>query len=170
MKTLRLFSALLGLAACALCATTAKAASRVEVTFDHPENFTDVKDSVFPTDKGRDSILSNIRSFIVDRAGRILPDGYSLRMTFSDVDLAGDFEPQRGPRWDDVRIVKSIYPPAFKFTYSVMDPSGKVVKQGSEHIRDMTFDTRITFDTSDPLHYEKDMLDEWLRSNLRSFK
>jgi hypothetical protein len=170
MKKIRLLSAFLGLAASALYATAANTASRADVVFDHPENFTDVKDRAVPTDKGRDEILSNIRGFIVDRAGRILPDGYTLKMTFTDIDLAGEFEPQRGAQWDDVRIVKAIYPPAFKFTYAVMDPSGKVVKQGSESIRDMTFDTRITIDTSDPLHYEKDFLDDWMRSNLRNFK
>jgi Protein of unknown function (DUF3016) len=170
MKTIRLFSAFLGLAASALYATAANTASRTDVTFDHPENFTDVKDRALPTDKGRDEILSNIRGFIVDRADRILPEGYSLRMTFTDVDLAGDFEPQRGARWDDVRIVKAIYPPAFKFTFAVMDSSGKVVKQGSESMRDMTFDTRITIDRGDALHYEKDFLDDWLRSNLRNLK
>jgi Protein of unknown function (DUF3016) len=172
MKTLRLFSAFVGSAVCALYAAgaTTPTTSRIEVTFDHPENFTDVKDRALPTDKGRDEILYNIRAFVVDHADRILPAGDTLKITFTDIDLAGDFEPQRGARWDDVRIVKSIYPPAFKFTYSVMDASGRVVKEGSEHIRDMTFDTRITFDRSDSLHYEKDMLDDWMRSNLRNLK
>jgi hypothetical protein len=45
-----------------------------------------------------------------------------------------------------------------------------VVKQGTEHIRDMTFETRITIDRDDPLHYEKDILDEWMRGNLRNLK
>jgi hypothetical protein len=170
MKNLRLFSALLGLASCAVFATAAKAAAHVDVVFDHPENFTDVKDRAMPTDKGRDSILYNIRTFVVDRASQQLPSGDSLRITFTDIDLAGDFEPQRGARWDDVRIVKPIYPPAFKFTYSVTDASGRVVKEGTENIRDMTFDTRITFDRDDPLHYEKDILGDWMRSNLRNLK
>jgi hypothetical protein len=117
MKTLRLFSIFLGLAAGALYASDSKAAtSRINVVFDHPENFSDVKDRALPTEKGRDEILSNIRNFIVDRADRILPAGDALTITFTDIDLAGDFEPQRGARWDDVRIVKSIYPPAFNFT------------------------------------------------------
>jgi hypothetical protein len=170
MKILRLFSVFLGLTTCALYATAANAASRIEVTFDHPENFTDVKDRALPTDKGRDNILSNIRSYIVEHADRILPEGDSLRMTFTDVDLAGDFEPQRGAQFDDVRIVKSIYPPAFKFTYSVTDASGRVVKEATENIRDMTFDTRLSINRDDPLHYEKDMLNDWMHSNLRNIK
>jgi hypothetical protein len=171
MKTFRLFSVFLGLAAGALYATDSKAAtSRITVAFDHPENFTDVKDRALPTEKGRDEILSNIRNFVMDHADRILPAGDALSITFTDIDLAGEFEPQRGAQWDDVRIVKSIYPPAFNFTYTVTDASGKVIKQGTEHIRDMTFDTRITFDRGDPLHYEKDLLDDWMRGNLRNIK
>jgi hypothetical protein len=170
MKTIRLLSAVFAMAASALYATAANTVSRVDVVFDHPENFTDVKDRAIPTDKGRDSILYNIRTFITDRSDRMLPEGYSLRITFTDIDLAGDFEPQRGAQWDDVRIVKSIYPPAFKFSYAVMDAAGKTIKQGSENIRDMTFDTRITIDRDDPLHYEKDVLDDWMRSNLRNLK
>jgi hypothetical protein len=172
MKTLRLFSAVLGLvAACALSAAdSAKPASHTQVIFDHPENFTDVKDGSNPTDRGRDAILSTLSSFLVDRADRLLPEGYSLRITFTDIDLAGDFEPWHGPQFSDVRFVKSIYPPAFKFTYVVTDPSGRVVKQGAENIRDLTFQNRLTIDNSDPLRYEKDILDEWTRSNLRNLK
>jgi len=172
MKTLRLFSTVLGLvAACALnAADSAKPAPRTQVLFDHPENFTDVKDSDLPTDKGRDSILSTFRAFLVDRADRLLPEGYSLAITFTDIDLAGDFEPWRGSQFSEVRIVKAVYPPAFKFTYTVTDASGRVVKQGTENIRDLSFQNRLTIDNSDPLRYEKDILDDWTRANLRNLK
>lgn len=171
MKKTRLFSALLGLAACALCATGAKAAGRTDIVFDHPENFTDVKDGNFPTDKGRDAILSNIREFLVERADRLLPAGYNLKMTFTDIDLAGDYEPWRGAQWDEVRIIKAVYPPAFKFSYSVTDASGRVVRQGSENIRDLDFQMRLADPTSDdPLRYEKSILGDWERSNLRKLK
>jgi hypothetical protein len=168
MKTLRLITAFIGIAATAvLAAESPKSASRVEIIFDHPENFTDVKDADMPTDKGRSAILDRIRGFLVERADPMVPGGDTFTMTFTDIDLAGDFEPWRGGQWDNVRIVKSIYPPAFKFTYSVTDSAGKVVKQGSEHLRDLDFLMRITPDPRDSLRYEKQILDDWLRSNLR---
>lgn len=172
MKTLRLFSTALGLtAACALhAADTAKAAPRTDVIFDHPENFTDVKDADFPTDKGRDAILATIRGYLVQRTASLVPDGDSLTITFTDIHLAGSFEPWHGPQWSDVRIIKPIYPPAFKFSYSVTDSSGRVVKQGNENIRDLDFQNRITVDPSDPLHYEKDILGDWARSALRDLR
>jgi hypothetical protein len=171
MKTLRLFSAALGLlAAGALRAADTAAAARTEVIFDHPENFTDVRDRMSPTDKGRDEILSQIRDHLVDRTSRLVPDGYKLTVKFTDIKLAGDFEPWRGPQWDDVRIVKAIYVPFFKFTYSVTDPSGRVVKSGTENIQDLDFQMRVTLDTSDPLRYEKQILDDWAGRTLRDLR
>jgi hypothetical protein len=52
----------------------------------------------------------------------------------------------------------------------VTDASGRVVREGSEDIRDMNFQMRLTIDASDPLHYEKDILDDWARSKLRGLK
>jgi len=168
MKTLRLFSSILGLAAAGELRAADNPAPRTEVVFDHPEKFADVKDSYVPTEKGRDYILATIRDFLVHRADSLLPKGYNLKITFTDIHLAGDFEPWHGVQYDDVRFVRSIYPPEFKFTYTVTDASGKVVREGSEDIRDLTFQWRVTLDSMDPLRYEKDILDEWARSKLRN--
>jgi hypothetical protein len=171
MKTSRLLSIVLGMtAACALRAADTKPAPRTEVVFDHPENFSDVQDSSNPTDRGRDSILSSIRDFVVARADHALPAGYSLVITFTDIHLAGEYEPWRSGQYNDVRIVKDIYPPSFKFTYSITDGSGRVVKQGSESIRDLDFQTRLALDTSDPLRYEKGILGEWVTFNVDGLK
>jgi Protein of unknown function (DUF3016) len=172
MKILRFLPLVLCVAAAVTihAADVSVAGPRTEVVFDHPENFTDVKDSEYATDRGRDAILSRIRIFLVDHATPYLPAGDALRITFTDIDLAGDFEPWRGAQWSDVRIVKEIYPPAFKFSYAVTDPSGRVVKQGVEDIRDLNFQTRVVLDTSDSLRYEKDILGDWARSTLRGLK
>jgi hypothetical protein len=172
MKTLRLFSAALGLlAAGALRASdAATAAPRTEVIFDHPEKFRDIREEYNSSDRGRDSILSEFREHLVNRTAPMIPDGYKLTVTFTDIKLAGDFEPWRGPQWDTVRIIKDIYPPSFKFTYSVTDPSGRVVKSGAEDITDLAFQLRTVIDTSDPLRYEKQILDDWATGALRGLK
>jgi hypothetical protein len=171
MKTLRLFSAALGLlAAGALRASEAATAPRTEVIFDHPEKFRDVRDANIPSDSGRDSILAEIRNHLVEKASSLVPDGYKLTVTFTDIKLAGDFEPWRGPQWDEVRIVKPVYPPYFKFSYSVTDPSGKVVREGKENINDLDFQDRVVVDTNDALRYEKQILDDWAQGALRGLK
>ena len=66
--------------------------------------------------------------------------------------------------------MKQIYPPAFKFSYTVTDASGRVVKQGTENIRDLDFQMKLTINTDDPLRYEKADLDDWAHSALGSLK
>jgi Protein of unknown function (DUF3016) len=166
VKTLRLFSSIIGLAAAGALNAADNPAPRTVVTFEHPENFTDVKDGYLPTDKGRDAILATLRGFLVDRTQSLVPKGYRLTITFTDIDLAGEFEPWHNPPYD-IRYLRAVYPPAFKFTYSVTDASGKVVKSGSENIRDVSYQMRVAIDVSDPLRYEKDILAEWARSALR---
>ncbi len=172
MISLRLLSAVIAVtaASAAFADTPAKDTARTEVVFDHPENFTDVKDSDMPTDRGRDEILSRIRNFMVERSDSLLPAGYHLRIVFTDIDLAGDFEPWRSQQWSDVRIIKDVYPPAFKFTYTVTDAAGRTVKEGSVNIRDLSFQTRMALPQDDSLRYEKDILGDWARGALRGLK
>ena len=166
-----LFASILGLVAAGdLIAADAAKPARVEVFFDHPENFTDVKDRADPTETGRDEILGAIHDTIVREAAKYLPAGYGLTLVFSDIDLAGDFESWRGPQYDSVRVVRPIYPPAFKFSYKLTDPAGQVVKRGEEGIRDLNFELRASLDHSNPLYIEKDILREWIRNNLQGIK
>jgi hypothetical protein len=159
------------LAGCALAPDSAtKSPPRTTVVFDHPEKFTDVKDTYIPTDEGRDTILRHFREFLVSRCDPLLPEGYKLTITFTDIKLAGEYEPWHGAQWIDVRVIKAIYPPAFTFTYTVTDPTGRPVKQGSENILDVAFQMRLLtpYDASyDPLAYEKDILNDWARTTLR---
>ncbi len=170
MKTFRWLAALSGLllvAASSGLAATASADARAEVVFDHPEKFTDVKDSSMPTDEGSAAILASLREYLVHEARTLLPEGYKLTLVFSDIDLAGDFEPWRGAQFDNIRIVKSIYPPHLKFTFTLSDPTGTVIRQGQEDLLDMAYDMRITLDRSDPLRYEKSILKDWMHRQLR---
>lgn len=146
--------------------TEAKA-SPVAVNFFQPEKFTDVRDSMMGSEKGRDAILEELRRFIVKRAESLLPPGHTLTITFLDVDLAGDYEFWRGPNMQDVRIVKDVYPPRFLFRFEIKDDTGQVLKDGERRLTDLAFMQRLTLDRQDPLRYEKDLLGDWVRSELR---
>ncbi len=162
----RLAGLILGLAAAGALGAGPSPASRVEVIFDHPEKYTDVKDADIPSIEGRDAILGKIRAFLVNSAGPRIPDGDKLTITFTDIDLAGEFEPRHsGP--NNPRVLSENYPPAFDFTFSVTDASGKVLREGSENIRDTGYLLRASADSIGSLRYEKDILDEWARTRLR---
>jgi hypothetical protein len=155
-------------AACALHAADApKPAPRVEVIFDSPENYTDWKLSWEGPEWYRDAIFSAVRSFLVKVTDPMLPDGYNLKITFTDMGLGN-----RSSR----HVPSSSGAPAFEFTYSVTDPSGTVVRKGTENFMfywDLGND-RFTIDTTDLtteiIRYEKPMLMDWACTRLADLK
>ncbi len=169
MKTSRLtLVLLLALTSFGFARADQAAASRVEVNFSNPENFTDVKDSFQgTTDSRRDAILDEIKDYIVRRASARLPEGQHLSVTITDVDLAGDFEPWRGPSSQDVRVIKDIYTPKIDLSFTLTDASGKVVSEGNRKLRDLSFNMKTTTSNrNDPRVYEKALIDDWLRDDL----
>jgi hypothetical protein len=142
----------------------AKADARMEVIFSQPEKFTDVRDAYNGTDKGRDGILDQIRDYLVSRADYYVPAGGKLTVTFTDIDLAGDFEPWRGSEGMDIRIVKEIYPPRMDLKFQLTGPDGAVIKEGTRQLRDLTFMANLSIHQNDALRYDKALLDGWLKN------
>jgi len=153
-------------ASATLCAAPQPAAdSRVQIDWTKPADFSEEK-TYAGTGFGRESPdewLDDLANHLRYRAERILPQDQHLKVTFTNVQLAGSYEPWRGPRWDDVRIVKDIYSPRIDLTFTLTDASGSVVKEGERKLRDPAFMQRGILNQNDPLRYEKRMLDDWLR-------
>jgi hypothetical protein len=99
----------------------------------------------------------------VQQATRFIPANFKLLITIMDVDQAGDFEPWHGPSYDQIRIVKDVYPPRIALVFRVLDPEGNVVREGTRELRDPGFMSRLVLDRNDPLRYEKELIDAWLR-------
>jgi len=147
--------------------------SPVTVIFEHPEKFADLKDGMtdFENERGRERFLPFIREYLEQRAGKILPAGQKLTVTFTDIDLAGDFEPWHGAAFHDIRIVKHMYVPRMTFSYTLTDAAGQVLKQGERRLIDGGFQLRITSGADfDSLRYEKAMLYDWLRKDIQPRK
>ena len=166
------FVALVALLLGAGCAhapeNTGAGAAAVAVTFNQPENFTDVKSSSIGSDKERDSLLDELRDYVVEQAPRFLKDGQALSIVFNDIDMAGDFEPWRGPALDDVRIVKDIYPPRIALVFSLKDAGGAEIAGGARNLTDLAFMSTIpvTVFRDDRLRHEKTLLYNWFSGEL----
>src|SRR5262245_15949853 len=109
MKKLLPVSLLLAglLSSCATFATKPADGSSVTVEFQKPDDFRDVRDSLGgSTDQ---NALEALRMYLQENAPTRLQSGQQLRVTFTDIDLAGDFPGSSGGRYDRVRIIKSIY-------------------------------------------------------------
>lgn len=166
MKTQRLILlTVLGLAPTLLLeAAEGRTIARANVEFFEPQKFTDVRDS-YMGDFDRTTYLEQIRDHLLEKAKYHVPEGHTLSVTFTDIDMAGDFEPWLGPRWSDVRIVKDIYPPRLDLAFRLTDAEGNVVKQGRRELRDLAFLMKISMSfRDDPVRHENALIDDWLRN------
>lgn len=166
MKTkVLVLAALLGAAsagsAFAAAATAPKPESRVSVIFVEPQKFTDVKQDSWGDNSP--ALLAQIKNFLCETGESYVSAGLHLEIKVTDISLAGKFEPWRGAQFDDVRIVRGIYPPCFKLDFRLTDEKGNVVKEGAREITDLAFQLRSAWPLSDPLRYEKDMMRDWFR-------
>ena len=150
------------------CAGTqaATAPQNVTVRFHDPQHFTEAKHSSMVHPAHADAYLKPLKAHIVQRASRILTAGQRLDIEVTDVDLAGEYEPWRGPNLNDVRIVKSIYPPRIDLAFTLYGADGAILRQGSRKLRDLSFLERNAGNSQDSLRYEKSMIDRWLRQGV----
>jgi len=162
MKALAVLILALG-ATTALAAPTADA--RVEVVFVQPEKFRDIGDRYAGGGSARDSHLRDLDRYIQSRAARLVPEGQRLVVSVTDIDMAGAFEPWRG-RSGDTRIVRDVYPPRIDLAFTLTGADGAVLKRGERKLRDPALLGRPGLSPSDPLRYEKALLDDWLEREL----
>lgn len=137
--------------------------NRVSVSYDQPQTFSEarIQRSHFVPD--RSAWLGTLKTYIEKRAARDVPPGQRLDITITDVKLAGNYEPWRGPRLDDVRIVRDIYPPRIDLSFKLLDKDGTVLREGSRKLRNMAFMYSGGANDQDTLRYEKALIDRWLR-------
>ena len=145
-----------------------KADSPVSVTFVDPQKFTDVKMDSWGGDSA--GLLDQLQAFMRETGGRYLPSGMRLDVKVTDVDLAGEFEPWRGPNFDQVRIIRAIYMPRINLSFTLTDAKGKVVSSGERELTDQAFQWRMAWPPDDYLRYEKDLLRDWFRQEFRGLK
>jgi hypothetical protein len=166
LRPLPVVFALSGLLLLAGCSTpvTKPAAGNVTVEFKDADNFRDATDSLGGhTDQ---NALAELRACLEQNAPAHLQEGQKLHVTFTDIDLAGEFLP--GDRLDRVRIIKPIYVPRLEFTFAVTDAAGQTVKQGTRALTDLNFQVNAGRIGSDrAYYYDKLLLEEWLKKEFK---
>lgn len=145
----------------------AAAAVRTTVTFEEPENFSDFREGVLTTAKDLEALQREFTNHLLRLSRLYVAEGQKLEIHFLDIDLAGDFEPWRGPSYDRVRVVKDIYPPRITVLFRLTAADGTIVAEGRRELRNLSFLHSINLPTSDSLRHDKELLTLWLR---REFK
>ena len=145
-------------------------AASVEVKWQDPEKYTDVRPTNESRVKFRERTFEALEKYLNKLADE-LPEKDKLAMTVTNLDLAGQVWPSSfvfgNATGSDVRIIKRVDIPRIAFSYSLTNSSGKVLKSADVNLKDMSFlDSPSVLSQSENLRYEKAMLKDWFEEEM----
>jgi len=141
----------------------------VSVQWNDPAQFTEIRQSTNRFEAERGDWVQQLARYVQTSAAKPLQAGQTLEVTLVDVKRAGDYEPWHGPRGRDIRIMRDIYPPRITLQYTLKDASGRIIDEGDARLSDSGYLHNIGLKSdTDPLRYEKRLIDDWVKRQLTS--
>lgn len=163
-STLQAVATVTTVAAMLTLAGAAQATGVAEVKWIEPEKFHDIGLGSFERERNQQALED-----IFKQLARQLPDGQTLKIEVTQVDLAGEMRPGSVR---DYRIVRGgVDWPRMSVRYS-LQAGAQTIKAGQAQIADMNylFGTRPVQASEGPLPYEKRMLSRWFEETFGSDK
>jgi hypothetical protein len=156
--TMKLRARILSLSILVALAGTA-AAGTVQVAFVGPENFTDLGTNKQEEDQNMVTIARHLQAL----GQRWLPADQTLKIEFTEVDLAGAVRPSRASI-DPVRVITGdVDYPRMQLHYVLSGPG--LERTGDDRLADLNFTHGLANrGDSTSLIYEKRMLTAWFKS------
>lgn len=141
----------------------------VQVQWTDPAQFTEIRQSSNRFEAERGNWVEQLAKYVQTSAAKQLQPGQKLDVTITDIKRAGDYEPWHGPRGSDIRILRDLYPPRITLTFTLTNAQGQALAQGERKLSDSGYLHNIGLQRdTDPLRYEKQLLDDWIRRDLRN--
>ena len=146
-------------------AAVAPAESSVSVTYVNPEQFTENRLYGWQDRFNRIDYLAQLKAYLIKQGQAILKPGQSLHVDITDIQLAGAYEPWRGPQWSYVRIMRDIYSPRIDLDFRLVGQDGNVLREGKRVLRNIDYlysGASVPAATGTSLYYDKALLRRWL--------
>ncbi len=139
----------------------------VSVRWNDPAKFSEVRGSHNRNEAERGDWVMDIARYLRDRAERKLPADERLDITITDIRRAGNYEPWRGIEFRDIRVMRELYWPRIAIEIKHTRADGTIIAEGAQVLSDPAYlSSASTFGEGDPLRYEKNMIDRWVRREL----
>lgn len=151
------FRPLLAAAAVALAVAAPAHAAGVKVAFPDADRYADAG----ATASEREATQAELAAHLVALGQRLLPADMTLEVDVLEIDLAGTVLPTRR---GDMRIVRGGADwPRLTLRYTLLK-DGQVQTAATERLADLAYTMNLGSRlSSDPLRYEKRLLDDWVR-------
>ncbi len=143
----------------------------VTVRYEHAEQYKDLGLSGSTTPSIQAVLMKQFEAHFKALGERYLPKDERLEIVVLDIDMAGAYEPWRTPNLTNTRIIRDMYPPKFSLHYRWHDKNGTLKADRQDAVSDLNYLMRLDsrqYRDSDPLRYEKTLLDRWFREQFFS--
>ena len=135
----------------------------VQVRWGDPAEFTELRYSPNRRQASQGDWVAELGAYVARRIARVLPAGERVDVEVLDVERAGEFE-WWGSMNDDIRVMRPIYAPRMRVQFRRFGSDGQVVAEGERTLSDIAYlDGPQPVSSSDPLRYEKRMVDRWVQ-------
>jgi len=142
--------------------------STVNVQWADPAGFSELRYSQNRREASRGDWVVELADYMQEKIAKTVPAGDRVDVEILDITRAGEYEWMPHATTDDIRVMRDVYPPRMTLNFRHVDASGAVVAEGERKIADLAYlQTQPPFPASDPLRYDKRLIDTWVR---REFK
>lgn len=115
----------------ALLGAQAHAAATVEVRYVEPDSFVDIGRSTLDRERTLNALTAHLQ-----KLGKTLPDGQTLRLDVTDIDLAGDIRPWG---WHELRVLRGQADwPQISLRYTLVEGE-RTLKSGEVRLSDLAY-------------------------------
>lgn len=139
-------------------------AGTAEVSYEQPDRYADAG-----TGRDADTVRRTLTGHLQTLAAARLPASQLLRVTVTDIDLAGRIPPGAA-QLHEVRVLgRPVDWPRISLRYTLHDGE-RLLADGSETVADMGYASRSgILDSRTELPHERRMLDDWFRDRFGRF-
>lgn len=136
-------------------------AGTVNVSYTNAPGFSDAGTSRADKDSNLRALAEHLQAL----GQRYLPADQVLKVEVIDVNLAGTVHPTRRSAGTEIRVLRNGADwPRIDLRYT-LESNGKTLRSGEETVADMNYMHGFSgVRGSEPLYYEKHMLDEWFKA------
>jgi hypothetical protein len=141
--------------------------SPVLVHWGDPSQFGEVRYSQNRYESLQGDWVVELADYLQQKVSKALPPGERADVEIVDIRLAGQYEWIRNGN-TDLRVMRDVYPPRMTLRFRRMAADGSTIAEGERKIADLAYlQSPGPFPTTDPLRYDKRLIDRWIR---REFK